>query len=81
MPEDDQATQRLNELKSARVRSEGYDAPAEQNETGTSVFDSDIGYHSRYGDPDDEVRTVPQGPLGDHQSDTDMGYHHRFFHD
>ena len=80
MPEDDQDVRRLNELKSTHVRSEGYDAPTEQTEASTSIFDSDIGYHSRYGDPDDEVQTLPQGPLGDHQARTDMGYRDRFFH-
>jgi len=81
MPEDDQDARRLNDLKTTRVRSEGYDAPTEQTEASTSVFDSDIGYHSRYGDPDDEVQSIPQGPLGDHQAGTNMGYHNRFFQD
>jgi hypothetical protein len=84
MPEDDQAAQRLNELKNARTRSETYDLPPEQDEATTSVFDSDIGdigYHNRYGDPDDGIQTIPSGPLGNHQAESDMGYHHRFFRD
>ena len=81
MPEDDQDAQRLNELKSTRVRSEGYNAPAEQSAASASIFDSDIGYHSRYGAPDEDVEALPHGPLGGHQGATNMGYHDRFFHD
>lgn len=81
MPEDDQAAQKLNELKSARTRSETYDLPPEQDEASTSVFDSDIGYHNRYGEPDDGMQTIPSGPLGNHQAGSDMGYHNRFFRD
>lgn len=80
MPEDDQDAQRLNELKGSRVRSEGYDAPAEQNEGSTSIFDSDIGYHNRYGEQEHEPQVIPNGPLGEHQGG-DMGYHNRFFRD
>ena len=82
MPEDDKDAQSLKELKSPRVRSEMYDRPPEQSESSsTSIFDSDIGYHNRYGDPDDRIQTVPNGPLGDHQAGSDMGYHNRFFRD
>jgi hypothetical protein len=80
MPEYNQDAQRLNGLKDVRVRSEGYDEPVEQNEASTSIFDSDIGYHNRYGNPDEGAQTIPDGPLGEHRAG-DMGYHNRFFHD
>jgi len=81
LPEDDQDAQRLNELKPARVRAEGYDAPSEQNQGSSSIFDSDIGYHNRYGESEHEPQVVPRGPLGGHRENTNMGYHNRFFHD
>jgi len=91
MPEDDKDAQRLNEMKSLRVRSEGYEAPIEENAPGGTVFEQDIGYHNRYGHDEDarelqeehEVKT--QGPLDETQplgqTQQDMGYHNRFFHD
>ena len=81
MPEDDQDAQRLTELESTRHHSAGYGAPAEQSEATSSIFDSDIGYHSRYGEAEEEVQTIPLGPLGDHQEQKDLGYHNRFFRD
>jgi hypothetical protein len=84
MPEDDKDAQRLNDLKSARVRSAGYDAPADQSAVSSSIFDSDIGYHNRYGvEETDETEMMPHGPLDDHeaQAQKDMGYHNQFFRD
>jgi hypothetical protein len=81
IPEDDQDAQHLTKLKSTGSRSEGYGAPADQSEATSSIFDSDIGYHSRYGEAEEEVQTIPFGPLGDHQGQKDMGYHNRFFRD
>lgn len=66
LPEDDQDAQRLNELKSVRARPEGYDMPSEQNEGSTSIFDSDIGYHNRYGEGESQPQVIPRGPLGSH---------------
>ena len=44
LPEDDKDAQRLNEMKSMRVRNQGYNAPK------VALFeDSDNGYHNRYG--------------------------------
>jgi len=85
-PEDDKNAQRLSDLKSLRVRSQGYEAPPEENAPGASVFEQDIGYHNRYGKNDDEgLEATPHGPLEDSQSlsqaQHDMGYHNRFFHD
>jgi hypothetical protein len=49
-PEDDKDAQRLNEMKSMRLRSKGYNAPKDQAEVSSAVFEeSDIGYHNRYG--------------------------------
>ncbi|KAH8601064.1 hypothetical protein B0O99DRAFT_503176 [Bisporella sp. PMI_857] len=84
MPEDDKEARRLHDLKSARVRSEGYEAPLEENAPGGSVFDSDIGYHNRYGADDDHVHIAasPHGFLDSKPSPQhDMGYHNQFFHD
>lgn len=56
-PEDDKDAQKLNDVKSMRVRSQGYSAPEEQNDVphlgGVSglglELEEDIAYHSRYG--------------------------------
>lgn len=81
LPEDDKDAQRLNDMKSMRVRSEGYDAPKDQAAVSSVVFEeSDIGYHSRYGAERDEREVVPHSPLEERQRG-DMGYHNRFFHD
>ncbi|TVY83715.1 hypothetical protein LSUE1_G002568 [Lachnellula suecica] len=83
MPEDDKDAQKLKDLKTARVRSEGYEAPREQavtNSTGSTMAwqeqEQDIGYHNRYGAEDHQ----PHGPL-DAEEIKDMGYHNRFFRD
>jgi len=81
LPEDDKDAQRLNDMKSMRVRSEGYDAPKDQAATSTAVSDeADIGYHNRYGAEEEEREVVPHSPLDERQRG-DMGYHNRFFHD
>ena len=53
LPEDDKDAQKLNELKTARVRAEGYDAPKDQSTvstaSGAALQEQDTGYHSRYG--------------------------------
>jgi len=54
VPEDDKEQQRLNNMKSMRVRSEGYDGPGEENAPGGTVFEQDIGYHNRYGQDEEE---------------------------
>ncbi|KAH7351246.1 hypothetical protein BKA65DRAFT_500067 [Rhexocercosporidium sp. MPI-PUGE-AT-0058] len=62
IPEDDKDAQKLNELKSMRVKSEGYEAPEEQRHTGhADGFEQelDIGYHNRYG-----AEADTHGPLG-----------------
>jgi hypothetical protein len=79
MPEDDKDAQKLNDLKTARVRTEGYEVPREQgatNSTGSTMAwqEQDIGYHNRYGAEE------PHGPL-DGEEIKDMGYHNRFFRD
>lgn len=82
MPEDDKETQRLNNMKSMRVRSEGYEAPVEENAPGGSVFEQDIGYHNRYGHDEDGQEVIGHSPLEERQpQQVDMGYHNRFFHD
>ncbi|PSS20633.1 hypothetical protein M430DRAFT_50282 [Amorphotheca resinae ATCC 22711] len=81
LPEDDKDAQRLNELKSSRVRDAGYDVPSDQSAVQPSIFDSDIGYHNRYGEPDDDLQALPHGPLEDNRPSRDMGYHHQFFRD
>lgn len=80
LPEDDKDAQRLNDMKSMRVRSEGYDAPSEHSAPGGSVFEQDIGYHNRYGMEDGE-EVYAHGPLEPRQAQKDMGYHNQFFHD
>lgn len=81
LPEDDKDAQRLNDLKSIRVRSEGYDAPKDQAAVSTTLFDeSDIGYHNRYGVEEEEREAVPHSPL-DRRQKVDMGYHNQFFQD
>ncbi|KAG9248197.1 hypothetical protein BJ878DRAFT_538608 [Calycina marina] len=86
MPEDDKDAQRLKDMKSTRVRSEGYAAPLEENASDGSVFDSGIGYHNRYGvNENQEVYgSSPLGGLMNHKSPQptpDMGYHGQFFRD
>lgn len=81
MPEDDKDAQRLNDMKSLRVRSEGYEVPIEENAPGGSVFEQDIGYHNRYRHEEDEQEVVAHSPLERNQGQVDMGYHNRFFHD
>jgi hypothetical protein len=85
LPEDDKDAQRLNDMKSMRVRSAGYEAPREQSavtERGMAwqnereMDGGDIGYHNRYGAEEE----VPSGPL-DGEGRRDMGYHNRFFRD
>ena len=55
MPEDDKDAQKLNDLKSMRVRSEGYEAPKGQVAVSTEHLpvwqqpEEDIAYHNRYG--------------------------------
>jgi hypothetical protein len=55
-PEDDKDAQRLNDLKTPRMRAAGYEAPGME---WTNEHEQDIGYHNRYGA--DEVE--PHGPL------------------
>jgi len=82
MPEDDKDAQRLNDMKSARVRSAGYEAPSEENAPGGSVFEQDIGYHNRYGTEDEQHEAMSlNGPLKETGVHNDMGYHNQFFHD
>lgn len=81
LPEDDKDAQRLNDMKSMRVKSEGYDAPSEENAPGGSVFEQDITYHNRYGHEDEGEQMMGHGPLEGNQPKVDMGYHNRFFHD
>jgi hypothetical protein len=82
MPEDDKDAQRLNDMKSARVRSAGYEAPNEENAPGGSVFEQDIGYHNRYGTEDEQHEaTSLNGPLNETPVKHDMGYHNQFFRD
>ncbi len=77
MPEDDKDARALNELKTARVRSEGYKAPREQSGVGSAAWEEqDIGYHNRYGADEGEGT---RGPLESER--VDMGYHNRFFRD
>lgn len=45
-PEDDKDAQRLNDLKTPRMRAQGYDAPGAE---WTHEHEQDIGYHNRYG--------------------------------
>jgi hypothetical protein len=77
-PEDDKDAQKLNDLKTIRVRKEGYDAPKEQSTvstvSGAEWQEQDIGYHSGYGAEE------TQGPLESSEK-SDMGYHDRFFHE
>lgn len=80
LPEDDIDAQRLRDVKSIRVRSEGYNAPKDQaSVSATSFEEADIGYHNRYGAEEEERHAVAHSPLDERQ--TDMGYHNRFFHD
>lgn len=74
MLEDDKDLQQLNELKTMRVRSEGYDVPRERTiSTGSGGAwqeqEQDIAYHNRYG-----AEEETHGPL---ESDErrDMGFH------
>lgn len=69
MPEDDKDAQKLNDMKSMRVRGEGYSAPEEQLDhadlgpSGGNAphlnldLEEDIAYHNRYGAEE------PHGPL------------------
>jgi hypothetical protein len=80
MPEDDKDAQRLKDIKSMRVRSEGYDAPRDQAAVNSNLFEeADIAYHNRYGAEEEEGEAVPHSPLDERQRD--MGFHNRFFHD
>jgi hypothetical protein len=83
MPEDEKDAQHLNDKKSARVRSAGYEAPLEENAPGGGVFEQDIAYHNRYGTEDEQFEaTSLNGPLDeDGHRRVDMGYHNQFFHD
>jgi len=83
MPEDDKDAQKLNDLKTMRVRNSGYEAPREQSAFSTASQplawqeqEADIGYHNRYGAEEETTH----GPL-DSQQERDMGYHHQFFKD
>tara|TARA_R110002060_G_scaffold20347_1_gene27709 strand:- start:65 stop:337 length:273 start_codon:yes stop_codon:yes gene_type:complete len=52
IPEDDKDAQKMNEMKSMRVKSEGYEAPEDQRDIGLGgglEQEMDIGYHNRYG--------------------------------
>ncbi|KAL2071135.1 hypothetical protein VTL71DRAFT_12370 [Oculimacula yallundae] len=52
IPEDDKDAQKMNDLKSMRVKSAGYEVPKEQSDTidaGGVEQEPDIGYHNRYG--------------------------------
>ena len=81
MPEDDKDAQRLNDMKSMRVRSEGYDAPKDQAAVSNTVLEeTDIGYHSRYGAEEEEREVVSHSPLEERHRG-DMGYYHQFFRD
>jgi len=82
LPEDDKDAQHLNDMKSMRVRSEGYDAPKDQTAVTSTLFDEgDIGYHNRYGTEDEEREAVPHSPLEQRRGEGDMGYHGQFFRD
>ena len=79
-PEDDKDAHRLNDLKSMRVRSAGYEEPVDQKTlsmgTGSTTWqEQDIGYHNRYGAEEDT-----RGPL-EAEEQRNMGYHNRFFKD
>ena len=86
-PMDDQDAQRLNDLKTMRVRSEGYEVPKDQEDVHTRDVDElDIAYHNRYGA--EEETTGPLGSNGftsargnKNEGEQDMGYHNRFFRD
>ncbi len=83
-PEDDKELQRLNDMKSMRVKSEGYEAPKDQKAVSSAVFDDgDIGYHNRYGvEEGHEIGwAVGYSPVDESNAPRDMGYHNRFFHD
>ena len=81
MPEDDKDAQRLNDMKSIRVRSEGYNAPKEQASVSSLSFEGgDLGYHSRYGADEGHGDVVPHSPL-EERGYRDMGYHGTFFRD
>jgi hypothetical protein len=77
LPEDDKDAQRANDLKTLKVRSNGYDAPKDQAAVSTTLDEQDIGYHNRYGADELEPEVVPHSPL-DARKD-DMGYHNRYF--
>ena len=80
VPEDDKDAQRLNDMKSMRVRGEGYDAPKDQAAVSSVLFEEgDIGYHNRYG-VEDEREFVLHSPL-EERGKRDMGYHGQFFSD
>jgi hypothetical protein len=79
-PEDDKDAQKLNDLKSIRVRSKGYEEPVDQRTLSTGAGsttwqEQDIGYHNQYG-----VEEETNGPL-EAEEQRDMGYHNRFFRD
>lgn len=75
------------------MRDQGYEVPLEENAPGGSVFDSDIGYHNRYGadenldhvggsPPDLSLmanRSPQPSPQPSPQIKQDMGYHNRYF--
>lgn len=80
IPEDDKNTQKLNDMKSMRVRQEGYSAPEEEGDVversgGISTVhlepEEDIAYHNRYG-----AAEQTHGPL-DGYNGPRMGYSDR----
>ena len=81
LPEDDKDAQRLNDMKSMRVKSGGYEAPSPESAPGGSVFEQDIGYHNRYGHLEEGGEMLGHGLLDEGQPQKDMGYHNKFFHD
>jgi len=64
LPEDDKDARQLNDLKSMRARTKGYEAPKEQGADGVWRDDHLHGeeYHNRYGA---EEEVMPAGPLGE----------------
>ncbi len=74
VPEDDRDAKALTDLKTARIRSAGYEAPREQSGASDAAWEEqDIGYHNQYG--------ADEGTHGPLEGEVDMGYHNRFFRD
>ncbi|CZR53380.1 uncharacterized protein PAC_03258 [Phialocephala subalpina] len=79
LPEDDKDAQKLNDLKSMRTRTKGYEAPKEQGADGVWRDEHLHGeeYHNRYGAEEDKVHNA--GPLESERGD--VGSYNRGFRD